>query len=227
VENKVVNINTVALVAKGLQELLPKMVFVGGAVISLYTDDPATDEVRPTSDVDLTIQLVGFAEWTKIQNRLAELKFNPDRQGHAICSYLYKSISVDIMPAENGPLGPSNSWYKPGFASLQKVFVGNQVIRILSSPYFLASKFEAFNTRGGDPRSSYDFEDIIHVLENRMGIVEEIRNADEMVRSFLKEEFRKIVNDPYSNEIIGAQIHPTRINEQLPLIMDKIIQILS
>jgi hypothetical protein len=32
------------------------MVFVGGAVISLYTDDPATDEVRPTSDIDLTLQ---------------------------------------------------------------------------------------------------------------------------------------------------------------------------
>jgi hypothetical protein len=54
------------------------MVFVGGAVISLYTDDPATDEVRPTSDIDLTIQFSGFAEWTKIQNRLAELRFYPE-----------------------------------------------------------------------------------------------------------------------------------------------------
>jgi len=54
------------------------MVFVGGAVISLYTDDPATDEVRPTSDIDLTIQLASFAEWTKIQSRLAELRFYPE-----------------------------------------------------------------------------------------------------------------------------------------------------
>ena len=226
-EYKVVNINTVALVANGLQELLPKMVFVGGAVISLYTDDPASDEVRPTSDIDLTIQLAGFSEWTKIQNRLAELRFYPDSQGHAICSYLYKSISVDIMPSENGPFGPSNSWYKPGFADLQKVLVGDQTIRILSPPYFLATKFEAFHTRIDDPRSSYDFEDIIHVLENRMGIVEEIRNADEMIRSFLRDEFRKIINDPYSNEIIGAQIQPSRINEQLPLIMGKISKIIS
>lgn len=226
-ESKVVNINTVALVANGLKELLPKMVFVGGAVISLYTDDPASDEVRPTSDVDLTIQLAGFAEWTKIQSRLAELRFFPDSQGHAICSYLYKSISVDIMPAENGPLGPSNSWYKPGFASLLEVLVHDQTIRILSPPYFMATKFEAFNTRGGDARSSYDFEDIIHVLEHRKGIVEEIRNADEKVRSFLREEFTKILNDPYSNEIIGAQIHPSRIDEQLPAIMGKINEIIS
>ena len=203
------------------------MVFVGGAVISLYTDDPASDEVRPTSDIDLTIQLASFTEWTKIQSRLAELGFYPDPQGHAICSYLYKSISVDIMPAENGPLGPSNSWYKPGFNSLQKVLVGDQTVRMLSPTYFMATKFEAFHTRGGDPRGSYDFEDIIYVLENRMGIVEEIRNADEKVRSFLREEFRKILNDPYSNEIIAAQIHPSRINEQLPQIMGKIHEIIS
>lgn len=29
------------------------MVFIGGAVISLYTDDPAAEEIRPTSDIDM------------------------------------------------------------------------------------------------------------------------------------------------------------------------------
>lgn len=43
--NKVINLALVAQVAHGLKELREKMVFIGGAVISLYTDDPAADEI--------------------------------------------------------------------------------------------------------------------------------------------------------------------------------------
>lgn len=35
--NKVINLALVAQVAKGLKELNEKMIFIGGAVISLYT----------------------------------------------------------------------------------------------------------------------------------------------------------------------------------------------
>lgn len=87
-ENKTINIKTVAEVAKALKDMLPQMVFVGGAVISLYTDDAAADEVRPTGDIDLAIQLTSFAEWAKIQEKLATLGFSPDPEGHAICSYI-------------------------------------------------------------------------------------------------------------------------------------------
>ena len=45
-ENRVINIAIVAEVAEALKELKENMVFVGGAVISLYTDDPAADELR-------------------------------------------------------------------------------------------------------------------------------------------------------------------------------------
>ena len=44
--NKVINLALVAQVAKGLKELNDKMVFIGGAVISLYTDDPSADEYK-------------------------------------------------------------------------------------------------------------------------------------------------------------------------------------
>ncbi len=35
-ENKIINIKTVAKVAKGLKSLIDEMVFVGGAIINLY-----------------------------------------------------------------------------------------------------------------------------------------------------------------------------------------------
>jgi len=64
--NRIINIDLVARVANGLQELRGKMVFVGGAVISLYTDDPAADEIRPTTDIDMTIDLANYAEWAQM-----------------------------------------------------------------------------------------------------------------------------------------------------------------
>jgi len=61
-ENRTINLKVVAEVASSLKHLKPKMVFVGGAVVSLYTDDPAADEIRPTSDIDLTVVLSTYAE---------------------------------------------------------------------------------------------------------------------------------------------------------------------
>ena len=44
-ENRVINVGVVKKVAKALQHLRPKVAFVGGAIISLYVDDPSADEV--------------------------------------------------------------------------------------------------------------------------------------------------------------------------------------
>lgn len=49
-----INISVVAEVAAALKEVKEEMVFVGGAVVSLYTDDPAADEIRPTQDIDFS-----------------------------------------------------------------------------------------------------------------------------------------------------------------------------
>jgi hypothetical protein len=225
-ENKTINLQTVAAVAKGLKELRPKMVFVGGAVISLYTDDEAAEEIRPTGDIDLTIQISGYAGWVQVQERLCQLGFTPDPNGHAICSYLFQGISVDIMPSEDGPLGPSNRWYKPGFESLKEVSVNDEItIQILSAPYFLATKLEAFNSRGGDYRTSPDFEDIVYVIDNRISIVDEVLEANEIVKTFIQNEFLKITSNPYLEEVIRAQIHPLIVDERYPIVLDKIKKI--
>ena len=77
-KNRTINIAVVAEVAKALQELKNQMVFIGGAVVSLYADDPAADEIRPTGDIDITINLMNFSNWVRMQERLAELGFYPD-----------------------------------------------------------------------------------------------------------------------------------------------------
>lgn len=226
-ENKVINIKIVAQVAHALQELKDKMVFVGGAVISLYTDDPAADELRPTADIDMAIQLTGYSEWVKLNERLSALGFSPNPKGHAICNYLYEDVEVDIMPTEDSAIGQSNRWYKPGFSSLQRVEVENQSIQILSAPYFLATKLEAFNGRGIDYRTSYDFEDVIYVIDNRTRVVEEVLQADEKVKTYIKGELQKVISNKYYEEIIRSQIHPLMMEERYPIVMEKLKQIIG
>lgn len=226
-ENRTINIAVVAEVALALHELRDQMIFIGGAVVSLYADDPAAEEIRPTADIDLTINLMNFSNWVQMQERLAQLGFYPDPFGHAICSYKYKNIPVDIMPAEDGPLGPSNRWYKLGFETLEKVTAAGEEIQIFSAPTYLATKFEAFNSRGGDYRTSHDFEDIIYILDNRTTLVSEIEQAHHAIKEFLKKELDKIQKSPFREEILSAHLHPLVFDDRLPVIMEKLEQILG
>jgi len=66
-ENKIINIGVVRKIALALKDLREKVAFVGGAVISLYTDDPAADELRPTKDIDLSITLESYGAWVSLQ----------------------------------------------------------------------------------------------------------------------------------------------------------------
>ena len=70
-ENRVINIAVVAEVAQALQDLKSQMVFVGGAVVSLYTDDPAADEIRPTKDIDMTLNVINFGHWNQTQELIS------------------------------------------------------------------------------------------------------------------------------------------------------------
>lgn len=228
-ENKTINIAIVAQVAKALAELKEQMVFVGGAIISLYADDPSADEVRPTGDIDMTIRILNYSDFIKLNERLAELNIYPDPNGHAICSYLYKDIPLDIMSSEDGPLGPSNSWYKIGFEDLQYMDVEGEEIQLFTAPCFLATKFEAYYQREPVPdyRLSHDFEDIIYVLDNRISIVEEIQKSPEVLKDFLKTELQKIMDDPHEEEILSAHLHPFILEERYPILIDKIKQIIN
>ncbi|WNJ19919.1 nucleotidyl transferase AbiEii/AbiGii toxin family protein [Pontibacter sp. G13] len=226
-ENRTINIAVVAEVAEALQEIKQEMVFVGGAVVSLYTDDPAADEIRPTQDIDMTLNIVNLHHWEKVQAQLGALGFHPDPHGHAICSYKYKDIPVDIMATEDGPLGPANRWYKIGFEKLWTAKAKDQEINILSAPCYLATKFEAFKDRGSDYRTSHDIEDIVYVLDNRINIAEEIANDDERIISFLKTELQIIGKKGLMQEVLMAHIHPLMLDERLPIVEEKITQILN
>ena len=47
-------------IATALGELNTQVVYVGGAVVSLYIDDLAAEDIRPTKDVAIILRLLHF-----------------------------------------------------------------------------------------------------------------------------------------------------------------------
>ena len=221
-KNRTINLGVVAEIAQALGDLNQSVVFVGGAVVSVYADDPAADDIRPTQDVDLTLTLLDFNQ-QNLDKQLASLGFHPDIHGHSICSYHYNDIAVDIMAATDTMRGPTNQWYQVGFESLQTIEIQSTTIQILSAPCYLTTKFEAFNHRGNnDYRTSHDFEDIIYVIDNHMTIVDEILASEQIIQNFLKTEIKKILSSNYANEILSAHLHPLIEEQRYPLLLEKL-----
>ncbi|MDX2173614.1 MAG: nucleotidyl transferase AbiEii/AbiGii toxin family protein [Bacteroidota bacterium] len=185
------NIVRIKTVHNNLADLKDKVVFVGGATVSLYADRQ-TLEVRPTDDVDVIIELINYNERAKLEEKLRSIGFQHDMESTVVCRFKIQGIIVDIMPTTPDSIGFSNKWYPEGFKNaIEYKIDDNNIVKILSSPYFIATKLEAFKGRGGgDGRTSQDFEDIVYVLENRQIIWEDLNNTKGEIRNYLINEFK-------------------------------------
>src|SRR5437867_1634865 len=108
------NIQMVEIVASGLKDLLPDMVFVGGATVTLYLSEETTryeSSVRPTDDVDCVVEVASRSEYTKLEKRIRGLGFKHSvEQGAPLCRWICSGVTVDIMPTDPKILGFSNKW---------------------------------------------------------------------------------------------------------------------
>ena len=202
-----INIAMLQIVAKGLEELKEEVVFVGGAVAELYADDPASSDIRPTQDIDCTIELRSYKELTELEEDLRTKGFINDTSKNApICRWIYQEIRVDVMPTDQNILGFNNQWYPAGVDNkIPKSLPDGTDIHVFPSEYYVASKFDAHNDRGGnDLRQSHDFEDIIYVLDNCTDILENIRSANYDVKIYLKSECQKLLSYDGLSEAIDC-----------------------
>lgn len=197
------NIQMIQEVAKGLGNLKDDVVFVGGATVSLYLDLDVADEVRPTEDVDVVIEISSKIDYQKLSEKLLSMKFTPDSsKGAPICRWKYLGLTVDIMPIDEDILGFSNRFYKDGFTHKQSVTLPDgQEIFVFSLGYFLASKLEAYFGRGADdPRFSSDLEDIVTVLSDATNF-ETITDELEL-KSYFNQTLKKLFTEADTVEAI-------------------------
>ena len=78
-------------------------------------------------------------------------------------------------------------------------------IYIFSLPYFLASKLEAFLSRGGtDPRQSSDLEEVILVLDGCTDPAKHLDKLDADVRLFVRRVIENIRPDDFREVVAGC-----------------------
>lgn len=218
------NIIRIKAVAQSLKGLDHPYVFVGGATVSLYSTQKALAEsIRPTDDVDVVIELASYTNHSQMEERLRALGFVNDIESGVICRYIIQGIIVDIMPTSSDILGFSNRWYPEGFRNAIPYKLDKETeILIFSLPYFLATKWEAHKSRGGDLRTSRDFEDMVYVFENCKDFDEQLSNGPESVRKYLMDELAPILEHPDFEEGLYCHMESARYGASVSKLVAKI-----
>jgi len=220
-------VNSIRTIANGLKPLDEKFVFVGGSVVECYVTSSVAEQARPTDDIDVVSELAHYGEYATLQEKLLAAGFNPDHESKVICRYKYKGIIVDIMPDNAGIIGFTNRWYKEGIKNAVLYRIDESLeIRIFSSPFYVASKIQAYLQRGArDKRLSTDFEDIIYVVENRKELIEEVNSSHDPVKEFLVAFFTNLLNEKNTEEAISAVIGYSPLPGRIAYVKNTLIKL--
>lgn len=221
------NLALLCTVASRLGPLRERVVFLGGATIALLITEADGIDIRATNDVDVIVEVSSYFDYQHtLRNELLNAGFREDAsEGAPICRWLVDGVKVDVMPTDAKILGFSNRWYPDAIrhAELFKL-PGDVEIRLITSPYLLATKLEAFRGRGnGDFLGSTDIEDIILIIDGRPSVLEEVKHADATLRNYLAEEFAKLLDMEDFVDAIPAHLLPDDENQaRAPIIEDRI-----
>lgn len=192
-----------------LGDLLDRVVFVGGATITLWITDPNAPPPRPTKDVDVVVEVVTRSAFHDFEAQLRRKGFTEDQQSRVICRWNHKpsALILDAMPADASILGFANRWQRAALPfAVERTLPSGAKLRAVSPPYLLATKIEAFHGRGrNDFLASADFEDIIALLDGREELAEEVRQADDELRAYVADELQRLIDNPrFSDGLFGA-----------------------
>ncbi len=186
-----------------------RLVFVGGCTTALYITDPITLEgVRATDDVDLIVDLAGFAEWADLMAQLRERGFAEAADDNVICRMKLGELKVDFMPDDEAILGFGNRWYARGIQTAVAAELEEGLeIRHLTPPLFVATKLEAYLGRGGDDLiGSRDAEDILLLIDGREELVEEITTAEPDIRAYIAKQITAVLDDPNFDHFLEGNV---------------------
>jgi hypothetical protein len=182
------SIDMLMAVARVLNRLPQPVVYTGGATISLYLDALSARDMRPTDDVDCVVEVTSQREYYRLSATLRDLGLSEDASpGAPLCRWLCEGIKLDVMPVDPQVLGFGNRWYERGVAdAIDFILPDGSEIKIFALAYLLASKIEAFGSRGRDRYYfSKDFEDITALFNGCPNLVAEIAASEEEVRTFI------------------------------------------
>jgi predicted nucleotidyltransferase len=214
----------VQLAADKLKSLLDDIALIGGCATDLLITDRAAAPTRSTGDVDIIVAIGDYLEFTELEQRLRALGFQEYPEENVICRWRADHLVVDVMPTDTKILGFGNRWYGAALNTAKPIDIGNAIVRVVTAPYFLATKLEAFHGRGnGDYLASRDIEDIVSVIDGRPELIDEIRVADPELLAYLKAEFTSLLHDTKFLDAIPGHLMPDDASQdRRGLILDRI-----
>lgn len=208
-----------------LDVLVGEFVFLGGCTTGLLINDIAAPPIRETIDVDVIVQVLSTGEYYALTDRLRQQGFREDSSdGAPVCRWTDGLVILDVMPTDPAILGFGNDWYAPAMTHAIEIYLpSGKVIRIVSAPYFLITKLEAFEGRGsGDYQMSHDIEDIVAVLDGRPVIVDEVRQSGAELRKALSERFRDLLNERRFVDAISGHLPTDEASQaRVPMVIDR------
>jgi predicted nucleotidyltransferase len=193
------NLPYLIIVAEALGSLCEELVFVGGCAAGLLLTDQAAEDIRATKDVDAVIEATSFVEYHRAEERLANCGFARDADSEVICRWRHRASDVlfDLMPMAGEFLGFHNRWYGEAVRTATRVRLVDQIdIRLIAAPAFVATKLEAFVSRGkGDYLASHDLEDVLNVVNGRPELPEEMIAASEELRLAVAQQIASLIGN--------------------------------
>lgn len=225
------NLDILILAVDRLDNLIDEIVFLGGSTTDLLITDQAAPPVRETKDVDVIVEVVSLAEYYNLSERLRKLGFSEDQSEDApLCRWVMDDVILDVMPTDEKILGFSNQWYTDAMKEAVKYELPDKkIIKLVTAPYFLATKIEAFEGRGnGDYLLSHDLEDLISVIDGRSEIIDEVKDINDELKKYLTEKFNSLISEPRFLEALPGKLPGDDASQaRVPIILNRIEKIIS
>ncbi len=212
--------------ANKLKTLLDEVVFVGGSTLDLLVTDEGAAPIRGTVDVDVIVEITTYADYIVFSERLQAIGFSEDtREAAPLCRWVNGDLTLDVMPLDGSVLGFSNVWYRGALKAAQPARLpSGAVIRLITAPYFLGTKMDAFRGRGGrDFFGSHDLEDFIAVIEGRDALLEEIASASRDLRVYLGQAAKELLTELRFRDALPGYLPGDAISQQrVPLVLRRL-----
>ncbi len=210
------HIEMIKHVAKGLGQLRPKVVFLGGSATGFHITDKAGPEVRATKDVDIIVEVASRVDYHQLEETLRELGFfQKMQQDDPICRWYLNDVIVDVMPTDENILGFSNRWYLSAIRNSVTIELERKMeIQIVTAPYFLGTKLDAFFGRGReDYLASHDMEDIIYLINGRVEILEEVKNSEPDLKDYIIKSLKGFLENELFLEALPGHLLPDQASQ--------------
>jgi hypothetical protein len=183
-------------------------------VAGLLVTDPLADAVRATRDEDAVVN-ASRAAFHRIEEQVAQCGFARGANSDVICRWVHKASGLvfDLMPVQPEVLGFTNRWYEYAVQTATPVELGDGItIRLVTAVAFVATKLEAFASRGGgDFLTSRDLEDVLNIVDGREELVQELRAAPADLRHAVAAAFGTLLaHRDFANVLPGLIAEPER-----------------